>query len=53
MEVNGQADQQGLEQALGMLMDADLTLRSAGQRAPAMALVERSFVRLAWLQGRR
>jgi len=42
-----------LEDALAMLMDTDLTLRSAGQRAPAMALVERSFVRLAWLGSRR
>ena len=42
-----------LEAALGMLMDTDLTLRSAGQRAPAMALVERGFVRLAWLYNRR
>ncbi|MDO6587300.1 DNA polymerase III subunit delta [Salipiger sp. 1_MG-2023] len=43
----------GLERALGMLMDTDLSLRSAGQRAPAMALVERGFVRLAWLANRR
>ena len=42
-----------LEAALGMLMDTDLPLRSAGQRAPAMALVERGFVRLAWLYNRR
>ncbi|MBN9888828.1 DNA polymerase III subunit delta [Salipiger abyssi] len=43
----------GLEAALGMLMDTDLSIRSAGQRAPAMALVERGFVRLAWLRNRR
>jgi DNA polymerase-3 subunit delta len=36
-----------LEIALGMLTDTDLQLRSAGQRAPAMAVVERSLVRLA------
>ncbi len=38
-----------LETALGMLTDTDLQLRSAGQRAPAMALVERSLIRLAML----
>ncbi|WP_425071149.1 DNA polymerase III subunit delta [Sagittula sp. S175] len=42
-----------LEQALTLLMDTDLTLRSAGQKAPALALVERAFVRLAHLAGRR
>ncbi len=42
-----------LEEALTLLMDADLRLRSAGQRAPAMALIERAFVRLAMLQRRR
>jgi DNA polymerase-3 subunit delta len=41
-----------LEQALEVIMDTDLTLRSAGQRAPAMALVERAFVRLAYLAPR-
>lgn len=41
-----------LEEALKLLMDTDLTLRSAGQKAPQMALVERAFVRLAYL-GRR
>ncbi|WGW04991.1 DNA polymerase III subunit delta [Tropicibacter oceani] len=41
-----------LEQALDVLMETDLTLRSAGQRAPAMALVERAFVRLAFLARR-
>ena len=41
-----------LEMGLGMLMDTDLSLRSAGQRAPAMALVERAFVRIAWLARR-
>jgi len=41
-----------LEQALTGLTDTDLQLRSAGQRAPAMALVERLFLRLAML-GRR
>ncbi|MBY6162669.1 DNA polymerase III subunit delta [Mameliella alba] len=38
-----------LEEALKLLMDTDLKLRSAGQKAPQMALVERAFVRLAYL----
>lgn len=38
-----------LETALTVLTDTDLTLRSAGQNAPAMALVERAFIRLAML----
>ncbi len=41
-----------LEQALTILTDTDLKLRSAGQSAPAMALVERALLRLAML-GRR
>lgn len=41
-----------LEGALTLLMDTDLTLRSAGQKAPQMALVERAFVRLAFLARR-
>lgn len=41
-----------LETALSLLTDTDLQLRSAGQRAPTMALVERSLIRLAML-GRR
>ncbi len=41
-----------LETALGILTDTDLTLRSA-QRAPAMAVLERSFVRLAMLGRQR
>lgn len=41
-----------LENALTVLMDTDLTLRSAGQKAPAPALVERAFVRLAYLARR-
>jgi DNA polymerase-3 subunit delta len=36
-----------LETALGMLTDTDLQLRSAGQTAPAMAIMERTFIRLA------
>lgn len=36
-----------LETALGILTDTDLTLRSAGQTAPAMAIIERAFIRLA------
>ena len=41
-----------LEAALGMLTDTDLQLRSAGQHAPALALVERCFIRLAMLSTR-
>ncbi len=36
-----------LESALRQIIDTDLTLRSAGQTAPAMALVERVLLRLA------
>jgi len=36
-----------LEAALGMLTDTDLQLRSAGQTAPAVAIIERTFIRLA------
>ena len=42
-----------LETALSVLMDTDLTLRSAGQNAPALALVERAFIRLAMLGAQR
>lgn len=38
-----------LETALELLTDTDLKLRSAGQHAPAMALVERALIRLAML----
>ena len=38
-----------LEQALEMLVETDLTLRSANQRAPAMAVMERTLIRLAML----
>ncbi len=38
-----------LEQALSILTDTDLALRSAGQTAPAMALAERALIRLAML----
>ncbi|QBF33800.1 DNA polymerase III subunit delta [Thalassococcus sp. S3] len=41
-----------LETALTVLTDTDLQLRSAGQTAPQMALVERMLIRLAML-GRR
>jgi DNA polymerase-3 subunit delta len=41
-----------LEQALTILTDTDLQLRSAGQNAPAMALVERALLRLAMLARR-
>ena len=40
------------EEALGILVEADLALRSAGARAPDMALVERALIRVAML-GRR
>lgn len=42
-----------LETALTLLTDTDLQLRSAGQNAPGMALVERSFIRLAMLAARK
>lgn len=42
-----------LETALTMLTDTDLQLRSAGQHAPAMALVERTLIRLAMLGATR
>jgi DNA polymerase-3 subunit delta len=38
-----------LEAALSELLDTDLRLRSAAQHAPAMALVERTLIRLAML----
>ncbi|WP_195820873.1 DNA polymerase III subunit delta [Roseobacter sp. MH60115] len=41
-----------LEAAITLLTDTDLQLRSAGQNAPGMALVERAFIRLAMLGGR-
>lgn len=41
-----------LEQALTVLTDTDLSLRSAGQKAPQMALVERALIRLAMLARR-
>ena len=42
-----------LETALGVLLDTDLTLRSAAQTAPQLALVERAFIRLAMLGTQR
>ena len=42
-----------LETALTVLTDTDLKLRSAGQHAPALALVERAFIRLAMLGAQR
>ncbi len=42
-----------LQSALSLLTDTDLTLRSAGRTAPAMALVERTLIRLAMLAQRR
>ena len=42
-----------LDTAISVLTETDLTLRSAGQNAPAMALVERMLIRLAMLGGAR
>lgn len=42
-----------LETALTLLTDTDLSLRSAGQTAPAMALVERALIRLAMMNRSR
>ncbi len=42
-----------LETALSVLTDTDLLLRSAGQTAPAMAVMERALIRLAMLAHRR
>jgi len=41
-----------LETALTLLTETDLQLRSAGQHAPAMELVERTLIRLAKLAAR-
>jgi DNA polymerase-3 subunit delta len=41
-----------LEQALSLVTDTDLKLRSAAQHAPAMALVERALIRLSMMAGR-
>ncbi|MFX0545013.1 DNA polymerase III subunit delta [Roseovarius sp. S1116L3] len=38
-----------LQSALGVLVEVDLALRSAGQTAPQMALVERALIRLAMM----
>ena len=40
---------EGLERAMATLIDTDLALRSADQRAPARALVERALIRLAMM----
>lgn len=44
---------QRLETALTVLTDTDLQLRSAGQTAPALALMERALIRLAMLGRQR
>lgn len=44
---------QKLEMAIGMLVDTDLQLRSAGQTAPDMAVVERTLLRLTMLGNTR
>lgn len=41
-----------LEKAIHILLETDLKLRSAGQTAPQMALVERCFIRLS-MMGKR
>jgi DNA polymerase-3 subunit delta len=41
----------GLEKALAILLDTDMSLRSAA-RAPQMAVMERALIRLAMLGGR-
>ncbi|MBA85914.1 DNA polymerase III subunit delta [Thalassobius sp. S69A] len=41
-----------LERALAHITDTDLQLRSAGQNAPAMALVERMLIRIARMNRR-
>lgn len=41
-----------LEEVLGLLMDADLSIRAAGVTAPAEAVVERAFVRAAHMARR-
>lgn len=41
-----------LEDGLTALLETDLKLRSAGQNAPAMALVERCFIRMSMLARR-
>lgn len=41
-----------LERAIHILLETDLKLRSAGQTAPQMALVERCFIRLS-MMGKR
>lgn len=45
-------DPQRLEQAITLLTDTDLALRSAGQSAPQQALVERALIRLSMLARR-
>lgn len=42
-----------LQKALTVLTDTDLHLRSAGQTAPAMALIERALIRLAMMERSR
>ena len=41
-----------LQDALGLLTETDLQLRSAAQHAPEMALVERALIRLAMMASR-
>jgi len=53
MRQAGQWGAARLEDAVSLLTDTDLALRSAGRTAPDMALVERAFIRLAMMGGRR
>jgi DNA polymerase-3 subunit delta len=46
----GNWSQKKLEDAIAHLVETDLTLRSAS-RAPAMALMERALLKLAWTRG--
>lgn len=45
----GQWGMRALEQALGLLVETDLTLRSSS-RAPAMAVMERALIRIAMMK---
>jgi DNA polymerase-3 subunit delta len=45
--------QRRLEMALPILIETDLLLRSAGQTAPQLAVIERMFIRLSMLRNAR
>lgn len=44
---------EAIERALSAILETDLALRSANQTAPQLAVVERLYVRLAMMTGRR